>query len=423
MIRSGIRPGFRIGLDLPMRAGYRRIMPFRRSWKVILFLLLLDCILLLPAWAALHQAMAQWARFEDLFDLVMAVFLSAWLLGWSIVPILMSAVLVALLFGREVVRVTQQKLELFIGLPMIGIAAVYNPAAMRNLQFQQAPQKSGRSWRGGYMSFDYGANQVEFGSAFTMDDAAIIRQKIEAACGIKIRSGPATNAELQPAWEAQEPIKLMVNGESLALALARPAISGSWTSPSSLLLIVANLVPLAGAAFLGWSLADVMVLYWCESAIIGFFNLCKIIVISRWAALFVGTFFLAHYGAFMAVHFLFIYFLFVAGVQPAGSAGGDLQAVAQMFVMLWPALLALFVSHAYSFVVNFLGHHEFESRPVTEQMSEPYRRIIFMHLVLIFGGGLLLALGNPTPVLVLVIAVKIWVDIKAHIKEHAPSVD
>jgi hypothetical protein len=42
-----------------------------------------------------------------------------------------------------------------------------------------------------------------------------------------------------------------------------------------------------------------------------------------------------------------------------------------------------------------------------------------MHLVLIFGGGLTLVLGSPTPVLLLVIGAKIWFDLRAHLKERA----
>ena len=56
---------------------------------------------------------------------------------------------------------------------------------------------------------------------------------------------------------------------------------------------------------------------------------------------------------------------------------------------------------------------------MNQQMTEPYSRIIFMHLVLIFGGGLTLVLGNPAPVLLLVIGLKIYFDVKAHLKQHA----
>ena len=165
-----------------------------------------------------------------------------------------------------------------------------------------------------------------------------------------------------------------------------------------------------------------MVLYWAESAIIGFFNVCKIAVIGRWFALAAGPFFLGHFGGFMAVHFLFIYMIFVKGPDNMNDSGGDLAEVARLFMVLWPALLALAISHAYSFLNNFLGRGEYKGRTVSGQMSEPYARIVFMHLVLIFGGGLSLVLGQTELVLIVVIAAKIFVDLKAHVKEHSKEV-
>jgi hypothetical protein len=54
-------------------------------------------------------------------------------------------------------------------------------------------------------------------------------------------------------------------------------------------------------------------------------------------------------------------------------------------------------------------------------MSKPYGRIVFMQLVLIFGGGISMILGQIEPVLIAVIGLKIYFDVKAHIKEHARS--
>ena len=54
-------------------------------------------------------------------------------------------------------------------------------------------------------------------------------------------------------------------------------------------------------------------------------------------------------------------------------------------------------------------------------MAEPYGRIVFMHLVLIFGGGLTLVLGEPAPVLLIVIALKVWFDVMAHLKQRKVS--
>jgi len=191
-----------------------------------------------------------------------------------------------------------------------------------------------------------------------------------------------------------------------------------WLSPSALVLILANLVPIAGTVFLGWKLSDVMVIYWAESAVVGFFNLCKIVVIGRWSAVLAGPFFLGHFGGFMVVHFLFLYTIFVQGVNGTDSIGGDLPEVAALFIGLWPALLALLFSHGFSFFINFMGKKEYEGRTVSQQMSEPYGRIIFMHMVLIIGGGLTMILGGSTPVLLGVIALKVFVDIRAHRKQR-----
>jgi len=415
MIRRGIKPGFKIGIDRPVgNDAFRRVLPFRRSWIAIAVLVVMDAIFLFPAVTAFQQAADEWSRLDTLFDLVGALFISAWLLGWSIGPLLMTAILALMLFGREVIKAHPGTVEIFIGIPFVGIAGHYDVSKMRNLRIERPAKKSGKSWRGSHLAFDYGANTVDFGSAIVEGELAGLKSGIEMASRTAIRSGDALPGEVNTKWEPDEE-------KPPDMPLAEAADRGApvtLSSPSSLALIFANLVPVAGTVFLGWQLSDVMVLYWAESAVIGFFNLCKIVVIGRWVALLAGPFFLGHFGGFMAVHFLFIYTLFVKGLEGMNDSGGDLAEVAQLFIALWPALAILFASHAYSFFTNFIGRREYRARTVQNQMSEPYSRIIFMHLVLIFGGGLTLILGELTPVLLIVIALKIYFDVKAHLKER-----
>jgi hypothetical protein len=385
MIRKGLRPGFRIGM-VPRdgQDGYRRVWPFRRSWIAIAILSVMDIIFLIPAVSTLRQAISEWSKFDSLFDLVGALFISAWLLGWSMGPLIMTGILVVMLFGREALNVRPGTVELFLGLPFVGIVISYDVSKMRNLRTEHPTKKSGKSWRGTHFVFDYGANSVAFGSDINRDELAEIRSSIHMASGTAIRHGEALPEELQARWEPEE--------ETQPVApLADPAAGVSpvtLSSASTVVLIIANLFPVAGTIFLDWNLSDVMVLYWAESAVIGIFNLCKIIVIGRWMALLAGPFFLGHFGGFMAIHFLFIYTIFVKGSQGMGASGGDLADVAQLFVNLWPALLVLFASHAYSFFSNFIGRREYRKRTIKDQMSEPYSRIVFMQLVLILGGGL-----------------------------------
>ena len=50
------------------------------------------------------------------------------------------------------------------------------------------------------------------------------------------------------------------------------------TSRSALLLLVANAIPLVGVAFFGWSLLTILVLYWLENGIVGFWNVPRIVM-------------------------------------------------------------------------------------------------------------------------------------------------
>jgi len=418
MIRKGLRPRIRPAFDFVREPGtFRRALPFRRSWLAIGILAIVDIFFLFPAVTTFHQAATEWDKVDDLFNLVSALFHTAWLMGWLIAPLIMTTILAVLLFGHEVIRASPGKLEIFLGLPGAGVAASYDVSKMRNLRIENPGKKSGRSWRGAHIVFDYGANTGAFGSDLDEFGLAEIEGRIEIASGTSIRHGDATAQELQQQWA---PASVFSDQEDSGSLPDERAIEGepvTLGSLSTIALIMANLVPLAGAAFYGWNLGHVMVLYWAESAVIGIFSVCKIVVIGRWFALLAGPFFVGHFGAFMSVHFLFIYGIFVQGIQD--SSGGDLSEVMQMFTDLWPALAILFASHAFSFFHNFLGRKEYLGRSVQTQMAEPYGRIVFMHVVVILGGGLTLVLGKPTPVLLFVIALKIYFDVKAHLKQRA----
>jgi hypothetical protein len=423
MKRKGLKPRIRFGFDRPgQREGLRRVMPFRRSWVAIAVLAAFDLTFLILAALAFRQAAVEWSSFNGLFDLVAALFVSAWLLGWLTAPLVMTGILVLMLFGREVIKVRPGEVEIFFGLPLLGMKAIYATSRIRNLRFERPLPKSGKSWRGSHLVFDYGANPVAVGSDISGDEVIELKHRIEAVSGDKIRRGEALDEELEGKWVSEADLSTLTDNQQTvedALAIRTPV---TMTSPSIVMLIIANLVPIAGTIFLGWKLSDVMVIYWAESAVIGLFNICKIAVIGRWLALLAGPFFFGHFGGFMAVHFLFIYVIFIQGMESSVSVD-DLSKVGLLFISLWPALAALLASHAWSFFSNFLGRNEHLGRTVQDQMMEPYSRIIFMHLVLIFGGGLTLALGGPTPVLLAVIVLKIWFDAKAHLKQRNSHFD
>jgi hypothetical protein len=195
----------------------------------------------------------------------------------------------------------------------------------------------------------------------------------------------------------------------------------SLTSPSGLALMGANLLPLAGVLFFGWDLASVIVLFWAESGVIAFYTVLKMAVVNTVAALFAAPFFIGHFGGFMAVHFLFIYGLFVRGLDATGPDPGVREALLGIFSPLWTALAALFISHGVSFVTNFVGRREYVGATTKALMSAPYSRIIAMQLALIVGGWVVMLLRNPLPALALLVAIKTAADFSAHRKEHSSA--
>jgi hypothetical protein len=417
VIRKGIRPALRFGFERALEGEfYRRVFPFRKSWPAVVIVLAMDVVFMIPAISTFGQISGGLSRFESLFDVVGILFLSGWLLGWSLAPLGLTTVLLLMLFGRETVRVAPGHVEVAIGIPGIGLLMRFESGRIRNLRVETPQQKTGKSWRGAHFTFDYGANSGSFGSDVSLGDMGELESVIRRSSGKSPRTGEAFPEELEGEWR-KNPLRDDPEEKKEPAVANSP---GAWLTVSTLALLVANLVPVAGALFLGWNLSDVMVLYWAESAIIGLFNVAKIAVVGRWMALLAGPFFVGHFGAFMAVHFLFIYTIFVEGFSGSGPTG-NLAEVAATFAGLWPALLALTLSHGFSFFANFIGRSEYRDRSVQKQMNEPYGRIVFMHLVLIFGGGLAMVLGGPTIVILIVIVLKVVFDIRAHLRQRRPS--
>lgn len=414
LLGKGLRPGFSVRLPGSSKPHlYSETFTVRRHWGAIGALAVFNIIFAIPAVLTFQEASDLWQQRDGLFSVITALFLTFWLVGWSLGLLTMTAILMVLLFGREQISASHGELTVELGLPFIGLLMRYDAASIRNLRIQVPEKNSGTSWRGSHAVFDYGDDTFEFGIDLAEEGLQKIAERIETATGIRLRRGEARAEELAPQPDPEPvapPQRLAPTASMEPLSLA---------SPSSLLLIAANIVPLAGAVLWNWDLGLLMLLYWAESAVIGLFNVCKMVVIGKWLALGAAPFFLAHFGGFMAIHFLFIYTLFLGGMNESPAAPDSLQQVTALFLDIWPALLALFISHGFSFFHNFVGREEYRQRTVRTQMTEPYSRIIFMHMVIIFGGALSMMLGDITPVLMGVIVLKTGIDLRAHLKQHS----
>lgn len=194
---------------------------------------------------------------------------------------------------------------------------------------------------------------------------------------------------------------------------------------SAFVLVLANLVPLYGVVLLGWEVFAVVLLFWFENVVIGFYNLLRMLAarprdIGRWAGkVFAIPFFAVHYGMFTFVHGIFVVVLFGGGmIESLDNPGVPMfrHALAAADVT-WGAV-ALIVSHGFSFVWNYVGKGEYREATLEALMKQPYGRVVVLHLVILVSGFVVMALGMPMVGLVLLVVLKIGLDIRAHLAEH-----
>ena len=225
--------------------------------------------------------------------------------------------------------------------------------------------------------------------------------------------------------------------------LQNPATRGT-----ALFLIAVNLIPLAGVLFWNWSLFQIVALYWLENLIIGAINLLKMGVSSPDAAAFTPEntpqslrrlpapgdksannvtkaflmpFFTFHYGMFCLVHGVFISVLL--GKDSPVPEGGLFGAFPSLISRALAdggliAAVGLAVSHLVSFGHHFILRGEYRRTAAVLLMAAPYGRIVVLHVAIIFGAWLILALGRPLALLVLLVAGKTVLDLKMHLRSH-----
>ncbi len=181
---------------------------------------------------------------------------------------------------------------------------------------------------------------------------------------------------------------------------------------TSAFLVAVNLLPLAGVLFFGWSVYEVVLLFWAENLVVGLYALARMVtLLSRNGdkrMLLLIPFFCFHFGMFTIVHGMFVIHMFRPEDHVSGGTG----------MSLWIPFLALLISHGASYVVNFLGKKEYQGMQGQEVMMAPYKRVAILHITILLGGFLVNALGQPIFALALLVVLKIVIDVITHGREH-----
>ena len=201
-------------------------------------------------------------------------------------------------------------------------------------------------------------------------------------------------------------------------------------------LIFANAVTIVLAILGNWDLATVMFIYWAQSIIIGIFSVISLLgadttalqgdlqkpiderggteKISPRGAWFykcmLAGFFTLHYGLFHLGYYFFIVDSGLFGSVNFADPG------------IWLSCGLFFANHLYSHI-TYRHQGPKDYRYINEHFFTPYRRIIPMHLTIIFGSIVIFALevfgiASTMPVLVLFLLLKTYSDITAHLIKH-----
>lgn len=215
-------------------------------------------------------------------------------------------------------------------------------------------------------------------------------------------------------------------------------------------LVGVNIIPFGWVFYGKWSVANLILFYWLETLVIGFYNVLKIRKavlpitsseenlmkrqlfgrffdkVSRDSILklfFIQySFILFVYGIFLFAFIVPVFLVegqnYIAKITAvASSAGTGFSFLLSFF--------AFFVSHGISYFTNFIGTKEYLKFSPARQMLQPYERIIAMHFFVVVGAIILGNLHNlglgPQNIFFTIIAfilVKFLADLASHIKEH-----
>jgi len=134
------------------------------------------------------------------------------------------------------------------------------------------------------------------------------------------------------------------------------------------------------------------------------------------------------------MHGFFLLTFFKIGGGPGEILSGEnwpghlifLQMLVSVISTLWhnhpPGMewlvIALLISHGTSFITNYLGKGEHGTLTIKKLMNQHYKRIVLLHLTIIAGGVPIMILGSPTPLLCILVFLKVGMDIYFHIREH-----
>ncbi|MDF1812046.1 MAG: DUF6498-containing protein [Verrucomicrobiales bacterium] len=196
---------------------------------------------------------------------------------------------------------------------------------------------------------------------------------------------------------------------------------------SGFVLALANMVPVIGVIVWNWSLYDVVGVYWAENLIIGAMNIPVMFMAKKTenpdetggSKLYFILLFLLHFTLFCVVHAFFVSFLKEATTFHDFFRAAPVLLVNSLKVT-GLALLFLFSGHLFSFFWIYIGQRKYRETVLESRVIQPYRRVVILHILILFGAYAAALLGAPMILILGLIVGKTTFDLGGHFYFNSP---
>lgn len=199
----------------------------------------------------------------------------------------------------------------------------------------------------------------------------------------------------------------------------------------NLILIVANLVPLFGVLFWGWSGKAIIVIYILETVIIGLLNVLKMItvyilngtknepplppnpdntiMVTGWGLI---PFFVFHYFFFIFIQSV-LFFAF-SSMWDKSNPHEPYELINNFLPLINGearyALIVFAIANGAYLINDFIISGKYATESLVGLMMQPYKRIFVQQFVVILGGFVFMLSGNATIVAIIFIVLKTAAD-------------
>lgn len=190
------------------------------------------------------------------------------------------------------------------------------------------------------------------------------------------------------------------------------------------------------AIYFNWSAYDLMVAFWLENAVIGFYSIFKMAMASgeteedqyklvRGKKVKVEPiktpiiiFIIAIFFILWAIHGSLIFSYFHPSLSSGDSPFDTFRVMMQNNPETWFVLGLLFLSHTFSFFINFIGRKEYTKTTFTDELYQPFNKILIIHLIIWGMCWAFSHIHDNKGILLLIVFVKTGIELWRHLRRH-----